>query len=1077
MAQLALTVAGYYFGGPIGGAIGSFIGGAIDRSQASIPDQYGPRLDDLKVTTSAYGTNMPYHFGTTRTAGSIIYAQDLREVENRTETEVGGKGGPTQTTITYTYFATFAVSLGYGIGRGIRRIWANGVLVWDVDIGASNPDAVALDFTFYPGTDDQLPDPTMEADLGVGKVPGYRGEIIVMFRDAPLEKFGNRIPSLDFELIMDDGEWGATDQVALDSPISDQYKLATQALDGSVIAVSETDPTHIGITRYDPTTGEALVSNTYAMNLEISSLVYVPPTNEVWVPGGPTGDTAYERFNADTLEHLGSVESSDVSYLTGGGFYDPTQRVVISLAGASAFFGYHWTVYELDGTLRSVETAATAASNKLVGGGSLVAVGFVPAATAFYIYDIAADTSTRLVDTVGTLGRGAAFDPTRNRYVAVEASTVWTIDDSLTPTPTDVTPTGFSVGLVSGMRYVGGLDAIEIFSNVAGTTYATVLDAETFEILYTGAIGTTAAGYSAIAVFGAQQLSPGTVFGVGLTQPWTAVLYGTSYAAAVRTLCLASGELESADVDVSTIGQRLYGYMVAQAGPVRSAIEQLARADLFDGVEEDDKLKFPRRGAATVATIPLDDCGAEFDEASDHAISSSRLQEIDLPARLYITAPDPFTDYQPGTQYGERLAHQAGDDENEQYAVVMTATTAKRLADARIFDRWACREPGSISTSRKYARLSPTDPVTLGGRRVRVTSRSDEGGVMRFEWVTEDADVIDQVSAGAQGAFTPQTVAVQVPTTLIVMDTALLRDGDDEPGAYVAAWGLAPYWRGTSIFASADGGVSYAAETTLGAPGSYVGEATTALGDWTGGNVFDEANSLTVRMHQGTPAGTTRAGVLAGNNGLAIEGPDGWEILQYRDVTLNGDGTYTLRGFLRGRRGTEWATAGHDIGDRVVMLSSSTMRSIRLDNADLGASLLYKAVTVGDTLTGTSSQAATVDGERLKPLAPVDLRALRDVGSGDITLAWRRRSRLSYRFLAEGIAPPLGEDSEAYVVTVFTDGTYTTSVRTIAASSETATYTSAQQVTDFGSNQSTVYVTVTQTSATVGAGHELQDAA
>jgi hypothetical protein len=58
------------------------------------------------------------------------------------------------------------------------------------------------------------------------------------------------------------------------------------------------------------------------------------------------------------------------------------------------------------------------------------------------------------------------------------------------------------------------------------------------------------------------------------------------------------------------------------------------------------------------------------------------------------------------------------------------------------------------------------------------------------------------------------------------------------------------------------------------------------------------------------------------------------------------------------------------------------------------------------------------------------------------------------------------------------DNTYTTVVRTITGlSTPTATYTSAQQTTDFGSPQAEVFVRVYQVSATVGRGHYLEGAA
>ncbi len=278
MAQVVLTIVGSYFG-PVGAAIGGAIGGAIDRSFApDPPDQVGPRMEELKVTTSGYGINLPTHFGTTRTAGNLIYAQDLREVRTTTETDAGGKGGgPTQTTITFSYFGTFAISAGRGIGRGVRRMWANGVLVWDATVGAASPDSVALDFTFYPGTPDQLPDPTMEADLGVGMVPGYRDEMVLMFRDVPLEKFGNRLPSFELEITMDDGEWGVSGTSVVDADATSSFNTAVQALDGNIIKVAENSSIEIALVRIDSATGETLAQSTYAMGLSSTTTCWLAP--------------------------------------------------------------------------------------------------------------------------------------------------------------------------------------------------------------------------------------------------------------------------------------------------------------------------------------------------------------------------------------------------------------------------------------------------------------------------------------------------------------------------------------------------------------------------------------------------------------------------------------------------------------------------------------------------------------------------------------------------------------------------------------------------------------------------------
>src|SRR5690606_38517213 len=112
-------------GGPLGGAIGSLIGHQLDRAVVgSGPRREGPRLRELAVTTSSYGTPIPRHFGTMRAAGTIVWATDLAESSERSG---GGKGRPATTT--YDYSASFAVALASRPIWRLGRVWADGNLL------------------------------------------------------------------------------------------------------------------------------------------------------------------------------------------------------------------------------------------------------------------------------------------------------------------------------------------------------------------------------------------------------------------------------------------------------------------------------------------------------------------------------------------------------------------------------------------------------------------------------------------------------------------------------------------------------------------------------------------------------------------------------------------------------------------------------------------------------------------------------------------------------------------------------------------------------------------------------------
>ena len=200
MATLLLTAVGTALGGPIGGALGALIGQQVDAAVFAPPGQKGPRLKDLSVQSSSYGAPIPRHYGRMRVAGSVIWATEL--VENR-EKSGGGKGRPK--TVTYSYSSSFAVALASRPILGVGRIWADGNLLR----GAEGDLKAAGSLRVHLGHGDQAPDPLIAAAEGVGSgavaCPAFRHTAYAVLEDLALADFGNRIPSLTFEVIADDG--------------------------------------------------------------------------------------------------------------------------------------------------------------------------------------------------------------------------------------------------------------------------------------------------------------------------------------------------------------------------------------------------------------------------------------------------------------------------------------------------------------------------------------------------------------------------------------------------------------------------------------------------------------------------------------------------------------------------------------------------------------------------------------------------------------------------------------------------------------------------------------------------------
>lgn len=236
MATVLFSVAGAALGGTVGGtlaglssvavgrAVGATLGRVIDQrllGQGGQAIETG-KVDRFRLTSAGEGDPIAQVYGRTRVGGHVIWASDFQEA---TVSNGGGKGSRSPKTTEYSYSVSLAVALCEGEIVRVGRVWADGEEIARDD----------LNMRVYRGTQDQLPDPTMEAIEGAGRVPAYRGTAYVVMEDIALAPFGNRVPQFSFEVLRADqpGTPGAEDMptygiegVAL-IPGTGEYALAT----------------------------------------------------------------------------------------------------------------------------------------------------------------------------------------------------------------------------------------------------------------------------------------------------------------------------------------------------------------------------------------------------------------------------------------------------------------------------------------------------------------------------------------------------------------------------------------------------------------------------------------------------------------------------------------------------------------------------------------------------------------------------------------------------------------------------------------------------------------------------------
>jgi hypothetical protein len=162
---------------------------------------------DTQVSGSANGAPIPFGFGGFRIGCQIIWSSGIKETT--TSQTQSAKGGPSQTSTTYSYTISFAAAACKG-PAGVTRIWGDSKLIYDATSkGAVTSNTLATGIgtntvqvipAIYSGVETQQPDPTIQAKEGVNATSAMRDLCYFVYENLPLAAFGNRLPNLRAEV-------------------------------------------------------------------------------------------------------------------------------------------------------------------------------------------------------------------------------------------------------------------------------------------------------------------------------------------------------------------------------------------------------------------------------------------------------------------------------------------------------------------------------------------------------------------------------------------------------------------------------------------------------------------------------------------------------------------------------------------------------------------------------------------------------------------------------------------------------------------------------------------------------------
>jgi hypothetical protein len=525
----------------------------------------------------------------------------------------------------------------------------------------------------------------------------------------------------------------------------------------------------------------------------------------------------------------------------------------------------------------------------------------------------------------------------------------------------------------------------------------------------------------------------------------------------------------------SGLDHGLDGFAITSGGDGRRIIEPLIQ--LFDvGLRESDNAIDLIGSAGRDADIVIDLDLDGIRDRSGEVVAITRPPENDKPSSVQIGFVDPDIDDQsamvravvPFEANGNAGAI-GGTGPVERHGIqgAMTLAIAEHLAQARLRSSILATRTLTVTLPPSWLALEVADVVRLVGKDApnglyRV-SRLQEADGWQVTLEAFDGEVFAAMPRERRSQSW-QAPAVRGSVRFELLDVPRLEGGADGAAVFVAAF--SEPWTPVAVYRSQSTGLRRLVATirrpaTMGVTRNDL--LTGAL--WR----TDNAVSLEVELFGGTLTGVSQSDLLGGFNlaGLRDGQSENWEVIQFRDAELIGTNRYRLSGLLRGQGGSLREEGSLEAGASFMLLDDALV-SIEAADDLLEREFSWRFGPYDKDATDALYQThqASLTGIAMRPLPPVHLSADRHIDDS-LTINWIRQTRIGGdRWDVEDVA--LGEAAERYAIDVL--GPDDTVLRSAVIEQPSWTYSSADQIADFGTMQSQIKFSVRQWSERFGYG-------
>ncbi|MDR1425546.1 MAG: glycoside hydrolase TIM-barrel-like domain-containing protein [Rickettsiales bacterium] len=461
-------------------------------------------------------------------------------------------------------------------------------------------------------------------------------------------------------------------------------------------------------------------------------------------------------------------------------------------------------------------------------------------------------------------------------------------------------------------------------------------------------------------------------------------------------------EIDESLIEAVDVDEFVDGFVVNNSLSVRDVLYLLQKVYFFDCVENEGRISFistksSARDSDRTTEIYEDDLIAFGQDEPKKFIALDIRSNNDLPGKVSLIFIDKNNNYDTSSVYAERNSSESDKHDIYTIPVVLDMEKARNVAEISLYSSWLERVEFSFVLPTKYLYLNCSDLVKIhingGVYLLKIESITLEGDTLRIS-STEFENRIYKYSRDESPSPNLEIMGDAGSTYLKILEIPALGPAMlDKIYVFFTLNGQFENWTGANLYFSDDNRKNY----------TMIGEINTNtllgrvinLGTSARPYYSDEINRLKVAFHGGIDPNLLEnadtAELLNGKNRALY----GNEIIQFRNIILNIDGSYEVSGLLRGLYGTEKEIENHRAGERFLILGE-TLLTQEFDYDRVGFEYSYRALTLRGDVAKSQISIYQLEGKNLRPLAPCHFfyRLVDDT----VTVNWEEKKRGYYNW-------------------------------------------------------------------------------